>query len=400
MDFKDVRELFIGTKNKTFLDSACVGLIPITAKNAIIKFLDIVAECNAYDASQHHIALDEMRNEAVTQAALLLNTETQNISLIENTTHGLNIAANSIPFSPSDEVIISNTEYLQVAIPFMKKQEFNQLRVVPLDALNNEEITLADFERRINNNTKAICLSSVQWCTGQRLFTKKLSDLCQARGIWLIVDGIQELGALCVDMTHKACDFYIAGGHKWLNAPFGCGIMYMSKRAQELEPPGYGYLNLHPPQTGWGNFFQDPMQTPFREYVFPKCAKTFSIGGTGNYPGAIGLSESIKVVNHIGAKKIEERILGLTKFLRKELAKTPAQLMLSLNPNELSGITIFRLGSSLEDDLKALAYLLEKRIFLSIRYTNGHGGIRASTHYYNNEEDILRLCHTITALFG
>lgn len=394
MDIREARRLFVGLNDKVFLDSACVGLAPITAHQAINKFLDIAVHCPAKNVSDHHIAMDEMKQEALIFGTQLINSHIDNLSLIESTTHGLNIAVNSIPFDSSDEVIICDTEYLQVAIPFMKRHEKQELKVVPLKAPYGH-ISMAHFERCITKNTKAIVISSVQWCTGQRIFTRELGKLCQQQGIWLVVDGVQELGALTFDPEARYCDFYIAGGHKWLNAPYGCGLMYMSKRAQELEPPGYGYLNLPAPEKGWGNYFQEPSQTPFREYRFPRVAKSFGIGGTGNYPGAIGLGQSIKLVNDLGTHNVEHRVLALSSLVRAELQKLGARIVSPDDPESRSGITMFRLFDTYEQDQKALDYLLEQRIFLSIRYTNGHGGIRVSTHYFNNEEDIARLCHAI-----
>ena len=398
MKIDDARRLFVGANDKIFLDSACVGLAPITAKIAIAKFLDLVVYCPAKDVSEHHMEMDEMKNEAIVEAAKLLNTEADNLSLIESTSHGLNIAANSIEFSPADEVLICDTEYLQVAIPFAKKHEAKKLRLIQVTAREKGRFSFSDFEKKISKNTKAICLSSVQWCTGQRIFSSQLGDFCRNRGIWLIVDGVQEIGALNSDTNLRYCDFYIAGGHKWLNAPYGCGVMFLSKRAQQLEPPNYGYLNLPSPSQGWGKFFQEPSQSPFRDYHFPKSAKSFGIGGTGNYPGAIGLAESIKIVNQIGREIVGDRVLQLTKFLRHKLSEIGVRIISSEADEELSGITIFRLFDSHEQDLKALDYLQNERIFLSIRYTNNCGGLRASTHYFNNEEDILRLCYAINSL--
>lgn len=399
MDIDDVRELFVGVHDKTFLDSACVGLAPTTAQTAIAKFLDMVVRCDAKDVSEHHIALDQMRSEAITEAAKLFNAVVDNVLLIESTTHGLNIAANSIPFEPDDEVIICDLEYLQVAIPFVKKHQAHQLKLVKLMARSDGSILVEDFAQLINKNTKAICLSAVQWCTGQRTFTKELGALCQSHGIWLIVDGVQEAGALDIDVNSRYCDFYIAGGHKWLNAPYGCGIMYLSERALKLEPPSYGYLNLPDPENGWGSYFQDPTQSPFRDYSFPQRAKSFSIGGTSNYPGAIGLCQSLKLINELGPSRVQSRVLELASLLKGELNKLNVTVLSSSLTSEASGITMFRLFADPEQDRRVLDHLLGQRIFVSIRYTNGHGGLRASTHYFNNEEDIGRLCHVIKEIY-
>src|SRR5436853_6705406 len=88
-------------------------------------------------------------------------------------------------------------------------------------------------------------------------------------------------------MPIQYADFLIAGGHKWLNSPFGCSINFLSDRVlAELAPNSYGYLALSEPTGGWGEYFRTPEITPFREYTFPRVAKTFEIAGTSNYPGA------------------------------------------------------------------------------------------------------------------
>lgn len=400
MELKDCRQLFVGTKDKVFLDAACVGLAPITAKEKIVEFLDMAITCPARDASEHHVHMDDLKERALNSAAKLFNAPTDHVTLIESTTHGLNIAAHSIQFNKDDEIILCDTEYLQVAIPFVKIAEKHGLKIVPLKVPKSSHASIEDFARLVTKKTKALCLSSVQWCTGQRIFTKAISDLCRAHNIWLIIDGVQEAGALDIDVNNRPCDFYIAGGHKWLNAPYGCGIMYMSKKALGLEAPTFGYLNLDAPPGGWGQYFRDPTQTPFRNYDFPAKARSFSIGGTGNYPGAIGLEQSMNIVHQIGIKNVEKRVLELSRLLKSTLQRLNVHVIGNHNDESLSGITMFSVHNDPHEDLACLNQLLQQRILLSVRYTNGHGGIRASTHYYNNEEDIDQLCNTIKTFTG
>jgi selenocysteine lyase/cysteine desulfurase len=52
----------------------------------------------------------------------------------------------------------------------------------------------------------------------------------------------------------------------------------------------------------------------------------------------------------------------------------------------------------MEDDERLLAELLAERILVSIRYTSGVGGIRVSTHYYNDESDLDRLVSALRRL--
>lgn len=387
MDFTAARALFPGLNDKIFLDAACVSLAPITTRAAIEQFLHITVFCEERDASAHHTAMDSWRQHTLEDAATLFNIAQTRLALVESTTHGLNIAANAIPWACMDEVIIADTEFLQVAIPFAQKQAQGILRVVPLHT-SPEGFSFSDLEKLMTPRTKALCLSSVQWCTGERLPMEAIGDLCRARSIWLIVDGVQEAGALKVDLQKRHADFFIAGGHKWLNSPFGCGIMALSPRALELKPPSFGYLALEAPVGGWGTYFQDPTQTPFRDYQFAKTAKRFEIAGTSNYPGGIALGASIKIINALGIDRVEDRVLTLARLLQNELLKLDLKLITPKAPQAHSGITIFAVPGGEKEQLALLEKLLDQRVLCSLRYTAQRGGIRLSTHYFNNEDDV------------
>ena len=270
MDHKYARASFPGLEDKAFLDAACVSLIPKQAYDGIKNFLDMALSCPEADASIHHIAMDSLRREALDEASLLIRVPKRRIALVESTSHGLNIAANAIPLSKGDEILVADTEFLQVAIPWVKKAESMGVVVKPVKSHDEGALELGDFERSIGPRTKVVCVSSVQWCSGYRIDSKALGELCASRGIWFVLDAIQELGALDMDFSAIKVDFMIAGGHKWLNSPHGCGVMAVSERVlAELEPDSWGYLALEDPEGGWGEYFRTPAITPYREIPLP-----------------------------------------------------------------------------------------------------------------------------------
>ena len=400
MNVEDARQEFPGLRDKVFLDAACVSLTPARARMAIAEFLDLAVECPAADASAHHIQMDQLRAEPLEQAALLLRAAPTNIALVESTTHGLNIAANALRLGRGDNVLIADTEFLQVAIPWQMQHERGGVEVRPVRSAAGV-LTAEDFERAADARTRAVCVSSVQWCTGNRLDMRALGELCRARSIWLVVDAIQELGAMAVDTRAQYADFIIAGGHKWLNAPFGCGVMYVSDRVlRELEPDSHGYLAMTEPEGGWAEYFRTPEITPYRDYAFLRTAKRFEIAGTANYPGAVGLGASLRMINEIGIDAVERRIRGLTDLLQRELGSTRARLVSAREPAARSGITVFRWCDTPAQDRALVEEILRHKVYISVRYTSNIGGIRVSSHFFNDEEDVLRLVHTLRRCGG
>ena len=221
MDWNAVRAQFPGLDDRTFLDAACVSLTPASAEDAVARFAKELTRPSHRNASEHHLWMDGTREEATGHVAALLGVERRNVALVESTTHGLNIAAQSIPWREGDEVVMCNLEFLQVAIPFVQLAKTHGVRPVFLEH-EAGVVPASAYAAAINERTKAVVLSSVQWCNGYRVDLEAVAEACRARGVWLIVDAVQQAGAL--PLPTDGVDFLLAGGHKWLNAPMGTGF--------------------------------------------------------------------------------------------------------------------------------------------------------------------------------
>jgi selenocysteine lyase/cysteine desulfurase len=123
MDIERIAREFPGTQDKAFLDAACVSIAPRSACQAVGGFLDMALTCPAESSTQHHIKMDELRGAAVVEAARLLKTDQASIALVESTTHGLNIVASCLPLPPGSRVLVSEMEFLQIAIPWAMQVE-------------------------------------------------------------------------------------------------------------------------------------------------------------------------------------------------------------------------------------------------------------------------------------
>jgi selenocysteine lyase/cysteine desulfurase len=88
-------------------------------------------------------------------------------------------------------------------------------------------------------------------------------------------------------------------------------------------------------------------------------------------------------------------VLGLGDRAAAGLLALGLEVVTPLEPPHRSGLTVFRAGRSPEDDLALRDYLLAHDIAVSVRYTSGIGGIRVSTHVYNNEGDVDRLLEAV-----
>lgn len=392
----NARHHFPGLFGKVFLDAACVSLAPRPAVEAIEKFLDLTMVCPLDSSTHHHIFMDEMRAAARPAAARLINAYEDEIALVESTTHGLTLATESIPLEKGDRVLICDLEFLQVAVPWVQKKKDG----IEIDGVPNRngELRVEDIAERITPRTRVVTVSSVQWTNGYRVDLAALSKLCRERGVWLVLDAIQQLGAVPLDVRQTPVDILCCGGHKWLNSPFGCGFLYVSRDAlPRLTPPIAGYLSVADPPGGWGEYFQDPTTTPVKNYDFAGGARRFETGGTANYPGAVGLAASLNLIHSLGQQNICDHIRSLSDQLLAGLDQLPVKVVSPRAAANRAGIVTFSVGSA-EENVKLMNQLLERKILVSVRYTSGVGGIRVSCHFYNSAEDVERLVEEVKRL--
>ena len=389
MDFETARAQFPALAQKTFLDAACVSLAPLVATDAIRTFLDVALQCPAASSTLHHISMDEMRAAARPAVARLINADEDEIALVESTSHGLTIAAQCIPLSAGDRVLLCDLEFLEVALPWMQLKQ----RGVEVDVVRTRggRVTVEEFATRLTPKTKVIALSSVQWSNGFRCDLGAISSLAAENNTWLVVDGIQQLGAIPLDVKQTRIDFLACGGHKWLNSPFGTGFLYIRRDAwPKLQRPMTGYMSVMPPTGDWGAHFQNPAIQPVMDYRFLSGAPPCETGGTSNYAGAIALAASLKLVEELGANHIAQHIYRITDHLIAGLRSVGVELVTPVEREHRSGIVTFSVGSATENT-QLMQKLLEQKILVSVRYTSNVGGVRVSCHYFNNVADIDRL---------
>ena len=390
-----VRHQFPALERKVFLDAACVSIAPRAAVDAVSDFLQAALHCPARSATLHHIAMDEAREAARPEAARLINAAPDEIALVESTTHGLAIAARAVPLEPGDNLLVPDLEFLQVPLAWRQEPggRTPEIRLVPNV---NGKLPLDAFADRMDARTRAVVVSTVQWSTGVRCDLAGLGALCRERGVFLIVDAIQQLGAIRLDVAETPVDLLACGGHKWLNAPFGAGFVYIRRGIWDrLAPPLSGYLAARPPAGGWGAYFQTPSITPLQSVSFWPDARRFETGGTSNYPGAIGLAASLRLINDLGPRRIDAYVRALTDHLIDGLGTLGLEVVTPVEPDLRSGIVTFRAGSAAGDDVALMEHLLDRQILVSVRYTSGLGGVRVSCHFYNSTGDLDRLLNAV-----
>ncbi len=396
MDLAAVRSCFPGTQGRAYLDAACVSLMPAQAEQALRKLADYLVLCPHPDASSHHIALDATAEESRREIARLINAPPEDIALVESTTHGLQLVAATVPLSRGDRVLVGETDFLGLAVPWIARRQREGFEIVTVPHRAGR-LEPTDFARAGDGSTRLLLLSSVQWSSGFRADLAAFSELAHRRGWVLVVDAIQHLGALPLDVQATPADFVVCGGHKWLNAPAGRGFLYAHPRWRDraaLTCPR-GYLHIRQPEVGWAEYFATPTIPAVRDYDYVDDARAFELGGTANYPGNVVLGAAVGLLNAVGPAAIKRHVLTLGDYLIEGLQRAGAQVVSPRDERSRSGIISFTLGDGATRDRVFLQRLWDARVVVSHRYTAGVGGLRVSVHLYNDCDDVDRLLEMV-----
>lgn len=379
---------------KVYLDSAGTNVFHPRVLDVAKTFTDKVG--NPFMSSEESFrVLKGSLIKGRAAVARFLNCDPSEIALMQSTSHSLGSLSLSLPLKKGDNVLVCDLEYQASIVCWQAQMERVgfELREVKT---RNGQITAEDFEKYIDENTRVILLAAVQEINGYRADVKKIGELAHRHGCYFIVDGIQEAGALKVDVKELGMDVYCGGGKKWLGNPFGMGFLYINKDSPlpKLKPPYYSYYDIIVSEEfeNYIAYIEDPRRHPFDKYTLADNASIFETGGYGNFLGAMGLAEAIRVLEDMGIENVEAHNKELNRYLTEGLKKLGVILQSPDDDAHMSSIVVFNFNGlpnkNVEKERRLQRFLRERGIYVSVRCSTGIGGVRVSFHYYNTREEL------------
>ncbi|HVS75410.1 MAG TPA: aminotransferase class V-fold PLP-dependent enzyme, partial [Steroidobacteraceae bacterium] len=287
----------------------------------------------------------------------LLSVEAEAVSFTGSATEALNLACLGLPLPPGSRIAVAADEFPSVwqACLTLRKSGID-VKAVEIPRESDRSAALAEAAA----GAQALAVSHVHWRTGTCVDIERIGAACRASGAWLIVDGVQAVGAMPV--RAGLADAYCGSSFKWLLGGFGLGFMTLSERlAREWTPPLRGYANEWPSR--------DPQY------------------GHLDYPGIYALDASLAFLDAIGWEAIFERVARLRSHLCTSLPRRGFDV---LTPAAAAaGIVSIR-----RDDA---ADLVERLAQESIFVEDRDAIVRASPHFYNTEAELDRFMEALTA---
>jgi selenocysteine lyase/cysteine desulfurase len=280
--------------------------------------------------------------------------------------------AYGLDWSVGDNIVSSDQEFPSNRIVWESLATRGvELRLADLGSGESPEDALFAL---VDENTRLIAISSVQYASGLRMDLERIGRFCRERKILFCVDAIQSIGAVPFDVQGCHIDFAAADGHKWMMGPEGLGVFYCREELRDK-------LNLT--QFGWhmveavGDF--DNLQ-----WQAANSARRFECGSP-NMLAIHALNASLSLLLENGMEKVSAQILDNSRFLLENLKTMGMHIRTSPDTSRHAGIISFSLPQP--DENQALfERLLAEDIFCAFR--SGH--IRFSPHFYTPRDKLER----------
>ncbi len=362
------------TKNWAYFDHAAVAPLPRRSADRMRAWAAEQEANGVVNWPDWERKLGAIRGDL----ARLIGAEPGEIAFVNSTTHGINLVAEGFPFRPGDNLVTAAEEYPSNLYPWMNLADRGvATRMVPS---REGRVWVDDLAAAIDDRTRLLTISQVEFASGFRNDLDALSGLCRDRGVALFVDAIQGLGPLTIDVRRTPIDFLAADGHKWLLGPEGAGFAYVRRDwIDRLRPTGIGW-----------NSVVTSYNSPTPELSLKPTAARWE-GGSYNMPGLQTFGASLGLLIELGPEHVSGRILERADAVRERARRAGWEVYGSQRPGDLSGIVALERPGV---DGNAVVRLARSR---GVAIACRRGRVRISAHVYNDEGDLDRLEEVLRA---
>jgi selenocysteine lyase/cysteine desulfurase len=343
------------------LNHAGVGPWPQRTIDAIRAF----AEENARWGSRNYLRWMEREDALREQLRQLINAPSKDdIALLKSTSEALSVVAYGITWQAGENIVTARQEFPSNRVVWQSlAPRFGvETRLADLNDGESPEQALFDL---VDENTRLIAVSSVQFATGLRLDLERIGAYCRQHGILLCVDAIQSVGVVPVDVQAIDADFIAADGHKWMLGPEGLALLYC--RAERREQ-----LRLN--QFGW-HMLENASDYERLDWAPAHNGHRFE-AGSPNSLGAHALYASLSLLLEVGMPTVSKMVSRNIEYLIDKYNENSLEILSPTAPERRAGIVVFR-----HPDLSSQAlyrHLQARNVLCALR----GGGIRFSPHFY------------------
>jgi selenocysteine lyase/cysteine desulfurase len=363
----EVRALFPVTERSLYFNHAAISPPPTPTIRAIEAQLRDVHE----NGSLNFRSWLAVKEDARKLLAKLLGARPEQVAFVRNTSDALSTVANGLKWRAGDNIVTFSREFPSNVYPWLRIRDAFGVEVRMCEE-HDGRIELSELESLIDDHTRIVAISHVQYASGFRTDLERLGQVARRHDALFVVDAIQALGVVPTNVEAEFIDVAAGASHKWLLAPEGVGYLYLSDRARErIQPTLVGWISVPDPED-YFNF----------EQGWNRGTLAWE---TGTGPAALlhGFKASLELIHSQGVEKIANYLEELTDYLCERLAGKNYDIVSSRNPGEKSAIVCILHRNGLSS-IALYHQLLQRNIVTAPRGDR----LRIAPHFYNTAAEV------------
>ena len=363
----EARALFPVTERLIYFNHAAISPPPTPTIRAIEAQLRDVHE----NGSLNFRSWLAVKEDARKLLAKLLGARPEQVAFVRNTSDALSTVANGLKWRAGDNTVTFSREFPSNVYPWLRIRDAFGVEVRMCEE-HDGRIELSELESLIDDHTRIVAISHVQYASGFRTDLERLGQVARRHDALFVVDAIQALGVVPTNVEAEFIDVAAGASHKWLLAPEGVGYLYLSDRARErIQPTLVGWISVPDPED-YFNF----------EQGWNRGTLAWE---TGTGPAALlhGFKASLELIHSQGVEKIANYLEELTDYLCERLAGKNYDIVSSRNPGEKSAIVCILHRNGLSS-IALYHQLLQRNIVTAPRGDR----LRIAPHFYNTAAEV------------
>ncbi len=375
-----------GRRPPTYLDSACMSLVPSVVLEAMEQYYREFPGCAGRSLHRYSEEVGRHYESARTAFARFLGrSDPAGVVFLRNATEAINLVGQGLPWKAGDRVLISDREHNSNLIVWQRLAAERGIRIEVLPLPDDDGFDAEALEERLARGVRLVSLFHTSNLDGTTLPIQEITERAHDRGALVLFDGCQAAPHQTVDLDRIGVDFYAVSAHKMLG-PTGTGVLAASVDAlRDLRPLLIGGETVE-----WSTLETHALRPPPHRFE----------AGLQNYAGVIGAHAGIDYLTRVGFDAVQAQQYAVNARATHAFADEPRLHILGPeDPRDRSSVFAFTVDGV---DPHDVAVFLDEGHEVLVRsgmhcvhsfYSRRGlpGNVRASFYLYSDRTDADRL---------
>jgi selenocysteine lyase/cysteine desulfurase len=358
------RERFPVFGNRAYINSCSQGALAHEVRQAYAEYLDGLEEYGSL--WETWVGIQEQVRGRLAQT---FACDTGEVAITSCASAAVSSIASCFDFTGARNTIVTTSLEFPTIGQIWHAQERRGARVVHVPAGPDHRLSVDDVMAAVDDSTALVSVTHVCYRNGAMTDISAIVESAHSRGVPVLVDAYQSVGAVPIDFHEIGADFLVGGVLKYMLSSPGVGFALVNAKTT---------TEFIPLTTGWFAA-RDIFAMDIYEFDPAKDARRFE-SGTPVVPSLYAANAGIALLNEVGVDRAWAVSRELHAHLRSGIEDLGGRVVTPAGDHEHG--PMIAVASS--DDHALVDAMASDGVVVSCR----DGNVRISPHFYNNADDI------------